>query len=263
MKIALLSSAAALIMLVAPSTAFAACSLGDAAADQQLSKIEGIQSGDYAGVRRDARELRSAAIVLQRYGKDAACEQVVAALNEVLSDPRASSDMRNSAMAPAVKAPAGKVAAPAADADTTAAAPVAPDQTGSIPAAPGMTMEQRRSGSMQLSERKAALSASELIGTDVYGPDNNSVGEIDDIVVSPDNRPAYALISYGGFLGIGEEQTAVPVNSIRFSEDNYAFVNLTADQLKGAPKFQRGTSDWWANDQWRKDNDAYYNSLVQ
>ena len=112
MKTALLSSVAGLVMLAAPSAAFAACSIGDAAANDQLSKIEGIQSGDYAGVRRDARELRSAAMVLQRYGDDAACEQVVAALNKMLSDPKASSEMRNTAMAPA--APAAGDAAPAA-----------------------------------------------------------------------------------------------------------------------------------------------------
>jgi sporulation protein YlmC with PRC-barrel domain len=259
MKSALLSSAAGLVLLLAPSHGIAACAMGDAAAEQQLSKIEGIQSGDYAGVRRDARELRSAAMVLQRYGKDGACEQVVAALNELLSDPKASSEMRNSAMAPAA-APA----APDASADTAAKAPeAAQDQTASIPAAPGMTMDQRRTGALPFTERKAALSASELIGTDVYGPDNNSVGEIDDVVVSPDNTPAYALISYGGFLGMGQEQTAVPIKSIRFSEDNYAFVAFNADQLKAAPKFERGTSDWWGNEQWRKDNDAYYNSLAQ
>jgi PRC-barrel domain len=256
MRTALLSSAAGLAMLIAPSAALAACNLADANAEQQLSQIEGINSGDYGAVRRDARELRSAALVLQRYGKDDACTQVVAALNEMLRDPAASATMRNSALAPADGA--------AAPADGTAQAPAADgDQTAAIPAAPGMTMDQRRTGAVPLAERKASLSASELIGTDVYGPDNNSIGEIDDIVVSPDNTPAYALISYGGFLGMGEEQTAVPVTSIRFSEDNYAFVNFNADQLKAAPKFQRGSSDWWGNDQWRKDNETYYNSLNQ
>jgi sporulation protein YlmC with PRC-barrel domain len=259
MRTVLLSSATGLAMLLAPSAAFAACTLGDANAEKELSQIEGINSGDYGAVRRDARELRSAALVLQRYGKDDACTQVVTAMNEMLRDPAASATMRNSATAPA--APADGAAAPA---DSTAQAPAATgDQTAAIPAAPGMTMDQRRTGAVPLAERKAALSASELIGTDVYGPDNNSLGEIDDIVVSPDNTPAYALISYGGFLGMGEEQTAVPVNSIRFSEDNYAFVNFNADQLKAAPKFQRGTSDWWGNEQWRKDNETYYNSLNQ
>jgi len=263
MRTALLSSAAGLVMLLAPSAAFAACNLADANAEQELSQIEGINSGDYGAVRRDARELRSAALVLQRYGQDDACTQVVAAMNEMLRDPAASATMRNNAMAPA--APAAPVDGAAAPADGTAQAPAAADgdQTAAIPAAPGMTMDQRRTGAVPLADRKASLSASELIGTDVYGPDNNSIGEIDDIVVSPDNTPAYALISYGGFLGMGEDQTAVPVTSIRFSEDNYAFVNFNADQLKAAPKFQRGSSDWWGNDQWRKDNETYYNSLSQ
>jgi hypothetical protein len=262
MRTALLSSAAGLAMLIAPSAAFAACTLGDANAEKELSQIEGISSGDYGAVRRDARELRSAALVLQRYGKDDACTQVVTAMNEMLRDPAASATMRNDAIAPASPAaPADSAAAPV---DGTAQAPAeAGDQTAAIPAAPRMTMDQRRTGAVPLAERKASLSASELIGADVYGPDNNSVGEIDDIVVSPDNTPAYALISYGGFLGMGEDQTAVPVTSIRFSEDNYAFVSFNADQLKAAPKFQRGTSEWWGNEQWRKDNDTYYNSLNQ
>lgn len=263
MKTALLSSAAGLAMLLAPSAAFAACNMGDANVEKELSQVEGINSGDYGAVRRDARELRSAALVLQRYGKDAACEQVVTAMNEMLRDPAGSATMRNNAMAPAAPAaaPANGATVPA---DGTAQAPAANgDQTAAIPTAPAMTMDQRRTAAVPLAERKAALSASELIGTDVYGPDNNSLGEIDDIVVSPDNTPAYALISYGGFLGMGEDQTAVPVNSLRFSEDNYAFVNFNADQLKAAPKFQRGTSDWWGNDQWRKDNQAYYDSLGQ
>jgi sporulation protein YlmC with PRC-barrel domain len=260
MKTALLSSAAGLAMLLTPSVAFAACNLADANVEKELSAIEGINSGDYGAVRRDARELRAAALVLQRYGKDDACTQVVTAMNEMLRDPAGSAKMGTSAMAPA--APADGTAAPA---DGTAAqAPAATgDQTAAIPAAPGMTMDQRRTAALPLAERKASLSASELIGTDVYGPDNNSVGEIDDIVVSPDNTPAYALISYGGFLGMGEDQTAVPVTSIRFSEDNYAFVNFNADQLKAAPKFQRGSNEWWGNEQWRKDNQAYYDSLGQ
>jgi sporulation protein YlmC with PRC-barrel domain len=262
MRTILLRSTAGLAMLLAPSAAFAACNLADANAEQQLSQIEGINSAEYGGVRRDVRELRSAAMVLQRYGKDPACEQVVSAMNEILRDPGASATLRNGAMSPTTPAaPADGAAAPA---DGTTQAPAATgDQTAAVPPAQGMTMDQRRTGAVPLAERKAALSASELIGTDVYGPDNNSLGEIDDIVVSPDNTPAYALISYGGFLGMGEEQTAVPVNSIRFSEHNYAFVNFNADQLKAAPKFQRGTSDWWGNEQWRKDNDTYYNSLNQ
>jgi hypothetical protein len=265
MRTALLSSAAGLAMLLAPSAAFAACALGDATAEQQLSQVEGINSGDYGAIRRDARQLRSAALVLQQYGKDDACQQVVAALNEMLRDPGASAAMRNNAMAPAAPADGTAAQAPAAPADGTAAqAPVASgDQTAAIPSAPGMTMDQRRTAAVPLAERKASLSASELIGTDVYGPDNNSIGEIDDIVVSPDNTPAYALVSYGGFLGMGEEQTAVPVTSIRFSEDNYAFVNFNADQLKAAPKFERGSSEWWGNEQWRKDNQTYYDSLGQ
>ena len=123
-----------------------------------------------------------------------------------------------------------------------------------------MTMDERRKGAVAFNDRKMAMSSADLIGSDVYGPDNASVGEIDDIVVSSDNTPAYALISYGGFLGLGEDQAAVPVSEIRVSEDNYYFVDITGEQLQAAPKLKRGTSDWWSNASWRDENDKYYAS---
>jgi hypothetical protein len=113
-----------------------------------------------------------------------------------------------------------------------------PDAT--APAQPQMlTMEERRKAAVPFTERKMAMSSAELIGSDVYGKDNSSIGEIDDIIVSSDDTPAYALISYGGFLGLGEDQAAVPVSELRVSEDNYFFVDFTAEQLQAAPKLAR------------------------
>ena len=81
------------------------------------------------------------------------------------------------------------------------------------------------------------------------------------MIVSPDNKPSYALVSYGGFLGLGEEQAAVPVAALRVSPDKYVFLPMTADQLKAAPKLERGTADWWTNDNFRAQNDQYYAQL--
>ena len=77
-------------------------------------------------------------------------------------------------------------------------------------------MDQRRTTSVPFMEQKNPMSAADLIGTDVYGTENDSIGEIEDVIVSPDNKPSYALISYGGFLGLGENQAAVPVAALEF-----------------------------------------------
>jgi hypothetical protein len=287
----LLVSAASLL-LVAPSIAYAACSITDEKIEQELSKVEGIASGDFGNVRRDVRTLRNAATVLQRYGKDEACQQVVATMSDLLRNPKASLEMRNKSMTSATR---GQVAPDAQQqpstsnqASTTAQQPATTDNqataTAEQPAAPAteagsdpqttasttpvtstdagpMTMEQRRTTSVPFLERKNPMSATDLIGADVYGTDNDSIGEIEDVIVSPDNKPSYALVSYGGFLGLGEEQAAVPVAALRVSPDKYVFLPMTADQLKAAPKLERGTADWWTNDNFRAQNDQYYAQL--
>jgi PRC-barrel domain len=188
-------------------------------------------------------------------------------MNDLLRDPKAASELRSKSMMKTVEEPAATTetkteeqAATETKTDEQAATETKTDVT--TPAvAPVLTMEQRREGAVAFTDRKSAMSSAELIGSDVYGADNDSIGEIDDVVVSSDNRPAYVLISYGGFLGLGEEQAAVPVSAIKVSEDNYYFVNLNAEQLKAAPKLKRGTSDWWTNASWREENDAYYKKI--
>jgi hypothetical protein len=292
----IIHSVAGVLMLAAPSMALAECTIGDPKHDEELAKVEGIRSGDFNLLRRDMRSLRSAAAVLDRYGKDEACEEIVAAINELLRNPKASVELRNKAAMKTAEEPAAKTEEqastetttttaeqPAAESTTetkteqtqtetktetqTAEQPAAETTTGTVatqpdataPAAPPvLSMDERRKSAVPFTERKMAMSSAELIGSDVYGPDNASIGEIDDIVVSSDDTPAYALISYGGFLGLGEDQAAVPVSEIRVSEDSYYFVDFTADQLAAAPKLKRGTSDWWTNASWRDENDAYY-----
>ena len=302
----LLLISAASFLLATPTLSYAACNISDEKTEQELSKVEGISSGDYGSVRRDVRALRSAATILQRYGKDEACQQVVATMSDLLRNPKASLELRTKSMsgqtgalqeqpteAPAStadqSASSGQTASeiqPQTSTSTTAQQPAATDNQASTeePAVPAtetksdpqitgstnppestgagpMTMEQRRTSSVPFLERKNPMSASELIGADVYGTDNDSIGEIEDVIVSPDNKPSYALISYGGFLGLGEDQAAVPVAALRISPDQYVFVPMTADQLRAAPKLQRGTADWWTNDNFRAQNDEYYARL--
>jgi hypothetical protein len=282
----LLVSAASLF-LAAPSLSYAACTISDEKIEQELSKVEGIASGDFGNVRRDVRTLRNAATVLQRYGKDEACQQVVATMSDLLRNPKASLEMRNKSMTSATRGQVDQQQPSASNqASTTAQQPAPADNqttaTAEQPAASAtesdpqttasttpatstdaapMTMEERRTSSVPFLERKNPMSAAELIGADVYGTDNDSIGEIEDVIVSPDNKPSYALVSYGGFLGLGEEQAAVPVAALRVSPDRYVFLPMTADQLKAAPKLQRGTADWWTNENFRAQNDQYYAQL--
>ena len=55
---------------------------------------------------------------------------------------------------------------------------------------------------------------SKLIGANVYGPDNKSIGEINDVIVASDGQIKAAVVGVGGFLGVGQKDVAVPFNSL-------------------------------------------------
>jgi hypothetical protein len=85
--------------------------------------------------------------------------------------------------------------------------------------------------------------ASKLIGASVYGPDNSSIGEIDDLIVASNGQLKAAVIGVGGFLGVGQKDVAVPIDALNVqrkansSSIDKITVSFTKDQLKNAPKF--------------------------
>jgi hypothetical protein len=276
MKKLMAGALGAILMGGVSTAAMAECAVNNQQAEAELQKVEGILGSDYGNLRRDMRQLRSAALILQRYGDDEACQQVVETINQVLRDPRSamSTVSQRSAAAgattgdstagtdSAASASAGEPAntnagTVAGSGQSTGVAGSAADQTGST--APAVsTMDDRRSAAVPLADSQRATSTAELIGSDVYGPNNESVGEIEDIIIGSGNQPGYAVISFGGFLGLGEEQVAVPLSAIRISADDYLFVTFDRARLEAAPKIRRGSSDWLTDNEWRTQNDAYY-----
>lgn len=84
---------------------------------------------------------------------------------------------------------------------------------------------------------------SKLIGTTVYGQDNASIGEINDVLIGNDGNVRAAVIGVGGFLGVGEKNVAIPFDALsitRKTDSNTIQkinVNYTKEQLKAAPPF--------------------------
>lgn len=60
------------------------------------------------------------------------------------------------------------------------------------------------------------LRASDLIGRDVYGADNQDIGEVNDVLLNRNGQVEALVIGVGGFLGIGESNIAVPLQAVRF-----------------------------------------------
>jgi hypothetical protein len=62
----------------------------------------------------------------------------------------------------------------------------------------------------------AGYRASKVIGTSVTNDANETIGKIDDLLVSSDGKDPYAVLSIGGFLGMGSHLVAVPYDSLKF-----------------------------------------------
>ncbi|SDB95125.1 PRC-barrel domain-containing protein [Paraburkholderia lycopersici] len=78
--------------------------------------------------------------------------------------------------------------------------------------------------------------ASKLVGSDVYDNSGSKIGAIDDIVLESPDEGAFAILSVGGFLGMGKHFVAVPFNDLRITSRQ---IVLQADkaQLKAMPEF--------------------------
>jgi sporulation protein YlmC with PRC-barrel domain len=85
--------------------------------------------------------------------------------------------------------------------------------------------------------------ASKLIGATVYGPDNKSIGDINDVLIANDGKINAVVIGVGGFLGVGEKNVAIPFDKLQVARkaDSAAIEKVTVayskDELKNAPKF--------------------------
>ncbi len=91
-------------------------------------------------------------------------------------------------------------------------------------------------------ERKRdVMSASTLIGDDVVDSKGESLGSIEEIMLHvPSGRIAYAVLSFGGFLGMGDKLFALPWDALTLDEDNKQFVlHIDKDKLENAPGFDK------------------------
>lgn len=93
---------------------------------------------------------------------------------------------------------------------------------------------------------ETALTAEELIGTRVVGPDQQQIAEVGDLVLTEDGQVDAVLVDFGGFLGIGEKRVAVGMDNLEFLVDangnRYVFLqNITREQLEAAPAYDQAT----------------------
>lgn len=81
----------------------------------------------------------------------------------------------------------------------------------------------------------AGYRASKVIGSSVI---NETIGKIDDLLVTRDGKEPYAVLSIGGFLGVGTHMVVVRYDSLKFADKKIVLPGGTKDGLKMLPAFQ-------------------------
>ena len=77
-----------------------------------------------------------------------------------------------------------------------------------------------------------------ILGKAVYNDKNEKIGNVDDLIISPDKSVSFAIIGTGGFLGVGKHDVAIPVNHIKEENNKMVLPGATKEALKALPEFQ-------------------------
>lgn len=104
------------------------------------------------------------------------------------------------------------------------------------------------------------MGADTLNGNDVYNEQNEDLGDIKEIMLNMrTGRIGYAVLSFGGFMSLGEKLFAVPWEALKLDTENKRFVlNVAKDRLESAPGFDK--DDWpdMADTTWAEGVNSFY-----
>lgn len=80
--------------------------------------------------------------------------------------------------------------------------------------------------------------ASKLIGSDVQNSDKAKIGKVDDIIIGRADQAPYAILSVGGFLGMGTHLVAVPLQELTVVDKRLRMEGGTKESLRALPEFR-------------------------
>jgi hypothetical protein len=83
---------------------------------------------------------------------------------------------------------------------------------------------------------------SKVVGSTVVNETNQTVGTIDDLIVTPGEKVPFAVLSVGGFLGMGTKYVVVPFNSLQVKDKQMVLPGATKDTLMALPEFKYNTA---------------------
>jgi hypothetical protein len=133
---------------------------------------------------------------------------------------------------------------PAPADDTTAQAPessTAETSGGTAPTPESSTAQtsepQQTAPGAETPQNQVAAMGNSLVGMELYGADDSSIGDIEEVVAGSDGQVTSVLIDVGGFLGIGSRRVAIDVNNLEMRDDRLVIFGMTEEQVEELPEY--------------------------
>ena len=103
----------------------------------------------------------------------------------------------------------------------------------------------------------ALVSSDDVVGTAVHSRNGTEIGSIDHVMIDKvSGKIAYAVMGFGGFLGIGEDYHPIPWGALEYDTSLGGFVtDITEEQLQGAPT---RSGDWTRDRDWERATYSHY-----
>ena len=104
------------------------------------------------------------------------------------------------------------------------------------------------------------MGADTLLGNDVCNAADEDLGDIKEFMIDmTSGKVAYAVLSYGGMLGMGDKLFAVPFTALKLDTANKRFIlDVSKDAMKDAPGFDKNSWPTMADDSWAKGVHSFY-----
>jgi hypothetical protein len=119
-----------------------------------------------------------------------------------------------------------------------------------------MVTETRETGSL--------IGSDKVEGTAVYGAGDTKIGSIERVMIDKmSGKVSYAVLSFGGFLGIGDDHYPLPWQSLKYDTNLGGYrTGITESQLKGAPKYGNDNAWNWADPARARSVNDYYGIAI-
>jgi sporulation protein YlmC with PRC-barrel domain len=183
---------------------------------------------------------------------DQPADDTTAATDQPADDTAAATDQPADDTTAATDQPADDTTAATTDqpADDTVAATDQPaDDTTAATDQPADATDETTTAAIDRSQMQPwdvnGISADELMGTTVYGANDEDVGEIGDVILSENGEVDAIIVDVGGFLGIGQKQVAIGMDDLQFmrgeNDERHLYTNFTKEQLEAQPEYDESS----------------------